>query len=275
MEKEKKYEQVRFSAEVIEEAYRIFKQQADPENRHSPDYTLSVEVDGAEWSHDTLHDFFADYRRTSRGAYYKVRLGFENELSVRVHSFDSGDDSRVNTSVEVEAASRSRIEAVFEVFERHVENSRIPQKSLPEQSIKIFIGHGHDSIWRDLKDHLHEKHNYDVITYEIGARAGRGIQDTLEDLLKSSSFAILIMAGEDRTKDDQLHPRLNVVHELGLFQGRLGFNRAIALLEEGIQEFSNINGVHQIRFSKGNIRETFGDVLATLKREFSENSDDG
>ena len=66
-------------------------------------------------------------------------------------------------------------------------------------------------------------------------------------------------------------PRQNVVHEAGLLQGRLGFNRAIALVEDGIEAFSNIDGVQQIRFERGNIRSTFGDVLATLKREFGNN----
>jgi len=166
------------------------------------------------------------------------------------------------------------IEAVFEVFERNVDASLIseePSPMPPPELPKIFIGHGNNTVWRDLKDHLHEQHNYDVIAYEIGARAGHEIRDILEDMLKDSSFALLVMTGEDKTKNGQLHPRLNVVHELGLFQGRLGFSRSIVLLEEGTQEFSNINGVHQIRFSKGNIRETFGDVLATLRREFPEN----
>jgi predicted nucleotide-binding protein len=54
----------------------------------------------------------------------------------------------------------------------------------------------------------------------------------------------------------------------GLFQGRLGFSRAIILLEEGTEDFSNVHGVQQIRFAKGNIKETFGEALATLKREF-------
>ena len=27
-------------------------------------------------------------------------------------------------------------------------------------------------------------------------------------------------------------------------------------------------GIHHISFSKGNIKETFGDVLATIRREF-------
>ena len=62
-----------------------------------------------------------------------------------------------------------------------------------------------------------------------------------------------------------------VIHELGLFQGRLGFTRAIVLLEEGVKEFSNILGINQLRFAKGRIKETFGDVLATIRREFENN----
>jgi len=50
----------------------------------------------------------------------------------------------------------------------------------------------------------------------------------------------------------------------------LGFPKAIVLLEEGTQEFSNIQGMQQIRYSKGNIKETFGEILATLKREFDQ-----
>lgn len=87
-------------------------------------------------------------------------------------------------------------------------------------------------------------------------------------MLNDSSIAFLVLTGEDITNYGEAYARQNVVHELGLFQGRLGFNRAIALLEDGVVEFSNIYGINQIRFSKGNIRETFGDVLATIKREF-------
>jgi predicted nucleotide-binding protein len=64
-----------------------------------------------------------------------------------------------------------------------------------------------------------------------------------------------------------MHARENVIHETGLFQGRLKHGRAVVLLEEGATEFSNIAGIQQIRFMKNNIRETFGDVLAVLRRE--------
>jgi predicted nucleotide-binding protein len=100
-------------------------------------------------------------------------------------------------------------------------------------------------------------------------RAGHTVRDIIEEMMVKSSFALLVMTGEDKAEDGSLHPRMNVVHELGLFQGRLGFAKGIVLLESGTDDFSNIGGIHQIRFSKGNIKETFGDVLATLRREFS------
>lgn len=119
---------------------------------------------------------------------------------------------------------------------------------------------------------MQDKHGFDVIAYEVGTRTGHAIRDILEEMLNKGDFAILVMTGEDSTADDLLMPRLNEVQELGLFQGRIGFSKAIVLLEKGTQEFSNIHGTHQIRFAKGNVRETFGDVLATLRREFPEHS---
>lgn len=108
--------------------------------------------------------------------------------------------------------------------------------------------------------------------YEIGARAGHAIRDILEEILEKSSFALLVMTAEDETADGRRLARQNVIHETGLFQGKLGFSRAIVLLEEGTEEFSNIQGLQQIRYTKGRIKETFGEVLAVLRREFRPDS---
>ncbi len=64
-----------------------------------------------------------------------------------------------------------------------------------------------------------------------------------------------------------MHARLNVIHETGLFQGRLGFTKAIILLEEGCEEFSNIHGLEQVRFPKGNIKFVFEEIRQILERE--------
>ena len=77
-------------------------------------------------------------------------------------------------------------------------------------------------------------------------------------------MAFLIMTGEDEQADGTLRARENVIHEAGLFQGKIDFERAIILLEEGCQEFSNIEGLGQIRFPKGNIKAVFEDIREVL-----------
>ena len=55
--------------------------------------------------------------------------------------------------------------------------------------------------------------------------------------------------------------------EVGLFQGRLGLRRAIVLLKEGCSEFSNIIGLSQIRFPRGDIAARFEEIRRVLERE--------
>jgi predicted nucleotide-binding protein len=89
----------------------------------------------------------------------------------------------------------------------------------------------------------------------------------VEQLLSGASFAFLVMTAEDAVADGTSRARENVVHEAGLFQGRLGFARAIILLEDGCAEFSNIHGIGQIRFPKGRIQASFEEIRGVLERE--------
>ncbi len=80
-------------------------------------------------------------------------------------------------------------------------------------------------------------------------------------------FAFLVLSAEDIHSDGSVHARENVIHEAGLFQGRLGWRKAIVLLEAECEEFSNIVGLGQIRFPKKNISACFEDVRRVLERE--------
>jgi predicted nucleotide-binding protein len=64
-----------------------------------------------------------------------------------------------------------------------------------------------------------------------------------------------------------MQARANVIHEVGLFQGKLGMRRAIVMLEDGCAEFSNIVGLTQIRFHPGRISASFEEVRRILERE--------
>lgn len=132
---------------------------------------------------------------------------------------------------------------------------------------RIFIGHGRSPLWRELKDFIAERLKLPWDEFNRDAVAGYTTSERLQAMMKQSGFALLVMTAEEEDTEAQLHARPNVIHEVGLFQGHLGLNRAIVLLENGCAEFSNIMGLSQIRFPTGDISARFDDVRRVLERE--------
>jgi predicted nucleotide-binding protein len=153
--------------------------------------------------------------------------------------------------------------AVRYLQQRH----KMKGKSVAKTEGKVFIGHGRSQAWRDLKDFLQDRLGLGWDEFNREPAAGISTKERLENMLDEACFAFLVMTAEDEHADGSKHARGNVIHELGLFQGRLGFERAIVLLEEGCAEFSNIIGLTQIRFPKGNIRAISEEIRRVLERE--------
>ena len=131
----------------------------------------------------------------------------------------------------------------------------------------VFIGHGRSLIWRELKDFIEDRLRLPVDEFNRVPVAGVTNIARLSEMLDAAAIAFLVMTGEDEQPAGELRARMNVIHEAGLFQGRLGFARAIVLLEEGCEEFSNIAGLGQIRFPPGNIGAAFEEIREILERE--------
>ena len=162
----------------------------------------------------------------------------------------------------------------IETFERTVREvashlRRTTSRKERAQSIgtNVFIGHGRSPIWRELSDFVEKRLGLPVDEFNSVPVAGIATTARLKELLDAAAFAFLIMTAEDEQRDGKVRARENVVHEAGLFQGRLGFERAIILIEDDCEEFSNIHGLGQIRFPKGNISAKFEDIRAVLERE--------
>jgi predicted nucleotide-binding protein len=131
----------------------------------------------------------------------------------------------------------------------------------------VFIGHGRSLIWKELKDFIQDRLGLPWDEFNRVPIAGMTNITRLSVMLNAAGIAFLLVTGEDELADGTVQARMNVVHEAGLFQGRLGFSRAIILLEDGCAEFSNIQGLGQIRFPRGNIKAVFEDVRLVLERE--------
>lgn len=252
------YNNVRFLSSTIREAVAAL-----PDGARTPE-VRETQHDNSRWTFDTDEEFFASYRMNPSRAFYKVRIESDEPSSWKGSLTFQVLGS--TTEVIVTGSTRAEIERVFTVFEDRKANEAMPTD--PDLAPRIFIGHGGSPQWRDLKDHLHEQHGYVINAYEVGARAGHTIRDILDEMLSKSTFAVLVMTAEDETSDGEIRARENVVHETGLFQGRLGFSRVVVLVEEGVIPFSNLQGIHQVRYEKDRIKETYGDVLAAIRREF-------
>jgi predicted nucleotide-binding protein len=137
----------------------------------------------------------------------------------------------------------------------------------PVHGSRVFIGHGRSLLWRELKDFIAERLRLPWEEFNREPVAGVSTVERLQDMLASSGFALLVMTAEDEHADQTRHARENVIHEVGLFQGKLGFRKAIVLVEEECAEFSNIIGLSQIRFPPGRISACFEDVRRVLERE--------
>ncbi|HPA83150.1 MAG TPA: nucleotide-binding protein [Thermoanaerobaculales bacterium] len=169
----------------------------------------------------------------------------------------------------VELTSGGRLE-----YENSVERNRSPERATSGSprdratgGTRIFIGHGRSPVWRVLKDFVQERLKLEWDEFNREATAGLSTKERLQAMLDHATFAFLIMTAEDERADGTKVARANVVHEVGLFQGRLGFERAIVLLEDGCEEFSNIVGITQIRFPPGKVETIFEEVRRVLERE--------
>lgn len=147
--------------------------------------------------------------------------------------------------------------------------SRVKQRGVRAARVgtNIFIGHGRSQVWRDLKDFVQDRLRLPYDEFNRIPVAGITNIARLSETLDAAACAFVIMTAEDEQADGTVQARMNVIHEVGLFQGRLGFTKAIVLLEEGCEEFSNIQGLGQIRFPKGTISVKFEEIRQVLERE--------
>ena len=143
--------------------------------------------------------------------------------------------------------------------------SALASQGAPRNS--IFLGHGRSPVWRELKDFLADRLALPWDEFNRDSVAGIATTERLVQMLDNASFAFLVMTAEDEHADTTVHARANVIHEVGLFQGRLGMRKAIVLLEEGCHEFSNIHGLSHIPFSRGRVSSAFEEIRRVLERE--------
>ncbi len=159
----------------------------------------------------------------------------------------------------------------FAEFNEHAPQEAAKVISAADTRPVVFFGHGRSEVWRVLKDYVVNQLGCDYEEYNREPTPGLSRKERLVSMLERADFALLIMTAEDQQEDGTWRARENVVHEVGLFQGRLSFERAIVVLENGCNEFTNIAGLDQIRYADNimNIAHQVRDVLVREDLIFS------
>jgi Predicted nucleotide-binding protein containing TIR-like domain len=131
----------------------------------------------------------------------------------------------------------------------------------------VFIGHGRSTQWQELRDFLSDDLGLPFEEFNRVASEGKTVVERLNEMLDAAAIALIVLTAEDQHADGTSVARQNVVHEAGLFAGRLGFRKAILLLEEGCADFTNVHGLVAIRYPPNTISATFDPVRRVLQRE--------
>jgi hypothetical protein len=210
------------------------------------------------WEFEELDEFLGELRRGSASA----ELVEEHDRCV----FRLEPNGR-GTTVTLRMPSRRALEDVLGAL--GVED-RDDSQSFPSD-FKVFLGHGRNTQWLVLADHLRRRHGLAVATYETAASVGQPAMDVLAQLAAEVSFALLLHTAEVLGEGDIHHAGANVIHETGYFQARLGVSRALILREETCHPFTNVAGLTELRFRTGAVQEVFGDVIAILRLVSSRN----
>jgi predicted nucleotide-binding protein len=200
---------------------------------------------------DNIEGFFKSYRPTGQGTYIPPHQTSSNDLTVKriveiVRQIDGMTEESLSNEVKL----------------------LIPQKVSKEQikGGKVFIGHGRSKLWARVQLFLKDELKLDTFTFESESRTSESIIQILEEFLSTSSFAILVLTAEDETVDGKIRARQNVIHEAGLFQGRLGFDKVVLLKQDTTEELSNLAGLQYISFNGDNVEQTFYELQRKLKK---------
>lgn len=133
-----------------------------------------------------------------------------------------------------------------------VEETVMTSSPVVPKNSRVFLVHGHDELSeRRVADFLREGTGQRPIILHEPASRGRTIIEKFEDHAAEAGFAVVLLTADDmgRAKDnEELNPRArqNVIFELGFFFAKLGRPNVVALLEDGVEKPSDIDGVMYI-----------------------------
>ncbi len=156
------------------------------------------------------------------------------------------------------------IRDIEQIFEIRGHSELQPPKA--ESPLRVFVSHGRSEDWRRVQTHIEKDLKYNTVELAQEPNSGRTIIEKLFDNASRCDSAVIVMTGDDASKENEARVRENVMHEIGFFQGLYGRARVILLHEDGVNIPTNLSGVVYSPFPRGSVETSFH----LLARELSE-----
>jgi CAP12/Pycsar effector protein, TIR domain len=143
------------------------------------------------------------------------------------------------------------------------------RRSLIPATNDVFVIHGRDET-NQLRLSKLIREDFKLTPIVILDKPGRSAPtiDKFEHHAQTCSYAIALFTADDRviTKhgEEYWQPRPNVIFEIGWFVGRLGKERVLILLQEGVKTYSDFDGVNRIQF-RDDVEDKFRAIRAELR----------
>ncbi len=178
--------------------------------------------------------------------------------SGRIVNIDATDGTRIAVKVVNGEYTMQLLEKIEQVLELHV---------LPR---RVFLSHGRSAVWTRVQTFIEKETflNLEAIEFEQRPKGGRTIAQKLQDESEQCSYAVVVITGDDLDDKGEPHMRENVMHEIGFFQGRYGFDRVCLLREEGVTIPSNLSGFLYESFPKGDVASALVGLQRELRNAF-------
>ena len=139
---------------------------------------------------------------------------------------------------------------------------------LPTRSPCVFLGHGRSTLWKQVVSDVLAPRSIPYEEFNSQSAASMTAVERVTNILETVTFAIILVTGDDETRDGASRARQNVIHEIGLFQGTLGFRKVALLVQDGVEWLSNLDGLQQIRFENEHaIVQSWRELERMMERE--------
>lgn len=141
---------------------------------------------------------------------------------------------------------QSAVDALTELVSEA--NEEVSQVACTFDPKKVFIVHGHNETVKQSVARTLETIGLTPIILAEQPDKGRTIIEKFEKEGNDVGFAVVLLTADDkgrknRARTMQSRARQNVVFEMGYFMALLGRERVLLLLQEGVEEPSDLKGV--------------------------------